>query len=57
MIHKTSYAEVTDMWFYALAGATVGVIIGHMFPPGHLFWFAVGAVSGCLAQRYLSRRF
>ncbi len=45
------------MWFYALAGATVGVIIGHMFPPGHLFWFAVGAVSGCLAQRYLSRRF
>jgi hypothetical protein len=57
MIHKTVYAEVTDMWVYALGGAAVGVIIGHLFPPGYLFWFAAGAVSGCVAQRYLARRY
>lgn len=45
------------MWAYVLGGAVVGVIVGHIFPPGYLFWFAAGAVSGCVLQRYLLRRY
>lgn len=45
------------MWVYVLGGAVAGIFIGHIFPPGYLFWFGVGAVSGCLAQRYFSRRY
>lgn len=45
------------MVLYILGGALAGAIIGHLIPPGSLFWFVVGAISGCLAQRLFSRRY
>lgn len=45
------------MLAYVLGGAVVGMIVGHLVPPGYFFWFTVGAVSGCLAQCYLGRRY
>jgi hypothetical protein len=45
------------MLVYVLGGAVVGAVIGHLVPPGFLFWFAVGAVSGALLQRFWGRRF
>ncbi len=45
------------MLLYILGGAVIGAVIGHIIPPGSLFWFAVGAVSGCLAQQLWGRRF
>lgn len=42
---------------YILAGAVIGSIVGHLIPPGYLFWFVVGSVSGYLAQRYFGTRF
>lgn len=45
------------MVLYILGGAVIGAVIGHLIPPGSLFWFVVGAASGCLAQRLLGRRY
>lgn len=45
------------MLAYVLGGAFIGVLIGHIVPPGYFFWFVVGAISGCLTQRYFCRRF
>lgn len=56
MIHKNT-AEVREMLVYVLGGALIGVVIGQLFPPGYIFWFAVGAVSGWVAQRFITRRF
>ncbi|MBP2653008.1 MAG: hypothetical protein H6Q73_577 [Firmicutes bacterium] len=42
---------------YVVGGAAVGIVIGHLIPPGHFFWFTVGAIGGCLAQRYLYRKY
>lgn len=50
-------AEVAAMLIYVLGGAVVGAMIGYLVPPGTLFWFLVGAVSGFAFQRYLSQRF
>lgn len=44
------------MLAYTLGGAAVGVLVGYLIPPGHFFWFVVGAISGCLFERYVSRR-
>ncbi|MDR7865296.1 MAG: hypothetical protein RIN56_00685 [Sporomusaceae bacterium] len=45
------------MLVYILGGAVIGAVIGHLVPPGSIFWFAVGAVSGALVQRFWGRRF
>lgn len=45
------------MLVYILGGAVAGAIVGHLIPPGSLFWFVVGALSGALAQRFWGRRF
>ena len=44
------------MYSYILIGAAAGILIGSLIPPGHIFWFAIGAASGWLAQRYVNRR-
>jgi len=41
---------------YTLAGAVIGAAIGSLIPPGHLFWFAVGAGCGWLAHQYARYR-
>jgi len=43
-------------YVYVLFGAVAGAIIGHLVPPGYLFWFVVGAGTGFLAERYFSRK-
>jgi hypothetical protein len=45
------------MLLYILGGAVIGAVIGHLVPPGSLFWFVVGAVSGCVAQRFWGRHY
>lgn len=45
------------MGWYILGGAVIGAVVGHLIPPGALFWFAVGALSGAVAQRVWGRRF
>jgi len=45
------------MLVYVLGGALVGVVIGQLFPPGYIFWFVVGALSGWGARRYITRRY
>ena len=42
---------------YVLAGAVIGSIVGHLIPPGYLFWFVVGSVGGYVAQRFFGARF
>lgn len=49
--------EVTVLLLYTLIGAVIGVIVGHIVPPGYVFWFVVGAISGFLSQRYFGRRY
>ena len=41
---------------YILLGASVGAVIGSLIPPGSLFWFAMGAVGGYGANRYINHR-
>jgi hypothetical protein len=45
------------MLFYVLGGALVGIVVGQVFPPGYIFWFAVGALSGWVSHRVFSRRY
>lgn len=45
------------MLLYTLIGAAIGVIVGHIVPPGHVFWFVVGTISGYSALRYFGRRY
>jgi len=42
---------------YILLGAAIGAIVGNLIPPGGLFWFVVGGVSGYFINHYSSRRF
>ncbi|QJW44351.1 hypothetical protein HA075_19775 [bacterium BFN5] len=42
---------------YILIGAVLGVIVGHLIPPGHFFWFVVGGISGYIGQCYISRKY
>ncbi|MEG6585638.1 hypothetical protein [Dendrosporobacter sp. 1207_IL3150] len=42
---------------YILIGAVIGVIVGHLIPPGHFFWFLVGGISGYAGQYFLSRKY
>lgn len=44
------------MLYYILGGALIGAFVGYLIPPGYFFWFMMGAISGCLVQKYLSRR-
>lgn len=45
------------MLAYILGGAILGAVVGHIVPPGYFFWFVVGAISGCLAQRHFGRKY
>lgn len=45
------------MLFYTLLGAVVGAVVGHLLPPGYIFWFLIGALSGYVAQRFVGRRY
>jgi len=56
MIHKRGRGGVR-MLVYTLIGAIVGVLLGHIIPPGYFFWFVVGAVSGYFLQRYTSHKY
>lgn len=44
------------MLAYTLVGAVIGIFVGHLVPPGYFFWFAVGAFTGYLAQKYINYR-
>jgi hypothetical protein len=37
---------------YVLFGAAIGAFIGYLIPPGSLFWFVIGAISGVTANYY-----
>jgi len=41
---------------YIMLGASIGAVVGHLIPPGSFFWFAIGAVGGYGASRYIERR-
>jgi uncharacterized membrane protein YraQ (UPF0718 family) len=38
---------------YVLFGAAIGAFVGYLIPPGSLFWFLFGAVSGFTVNYYL----
>lgn len=42
---------------YVLIGALIGVIAGHIIPPGHFFWFIIGGIGGYIGQYYISRKY
>jgi len=54
MIYKKTYAEVYFMLGYVLLGASIGAVVGYIIPPGSLFWFAMGAMGGYGASRYMN---
>ncbi|MDU2066574.1 MAG: hypothetical protein E6713_17285 [Sporomusaceae bacterium] len=43
------------MLLHILFGAAIGMLIGHLIPPGYFFWFLVGAAAGFFVQRYWRR--
>lgn len=45
------------MLTYILLGAVIGAVIGHLVPPGGIFWFTVGGICGYFIKQYTSRRF
>ncbi|MPL84351.1 hypothetical protein SDC9_30316 [bioreactor metagenome] len=45
------------MLTYILFGAVIGAGIGHLIPPGGLFWFVIGGLCGFFIKQYYSRRY
>ncbi len=54
---KKIIAEVKEMVTHILIGALIGVIVGHLIPPGHFFWFIVGGLGGYIGQCYIGWRY
>lgn len=42
---------------YILLGAVIGTVVGHLIPPGGIFWFVIGGVSGYFVKYYADRRY
>lgn len=40
------------MLIYALLGALAGIVVGHIIPPGYIFWFIIGGLAGYFVQRH-----
>jgi len=40
---------------YVVLGASIGAVVGYIIPPGCLFWFAMGALGGFGAGRYMNQ--
>jgi len=38
---------------YILLGAFIGAVIGYLIPPGSLFWFTIGGISGYITRQYM----
>ena len=41
---------------YILLGASIGVVVGYIIPPGCLFWFVMGAIGGYGVSRFIDHR-
>lgn len=45
------------MLTYVFIGAAIGAVVGHLIPPGGIFWFVVGGLCGYSIKHYSGRRF